>query len=443
MNNSWFRWEREAAIHLIYPTLEGSFKLLKDYIGLSIPTTVAVFKNGVSTWSIEAAELPSIQSKFLEKYLGKSKEQKMREDSKASLKKLQIIQKKLKKNLGNLTDKQLLKEYKKLYKAFVEYYLINATLEFVAWGAESALRLDPVLSDQDISILSAPKKRSFIQDAEEYLVNTKNIKGFLKKYYWVDNNYANIYDLNEGDIQKKLENLLLHKTQSKQKPIQTKLKLSKYNKRLAEILSNYTYYQDERKKNILIFLSHLNKILIEVSKRSGLSLENIYVTFPYELESVLDKQINVYELEERQKYFAIYWKIGEARPEILTGEEADKVKVILGEEDFSDIREIKGNIASRGKVIGKVRVLYSAKDCDLLEKGEILVTFMTSPDFMPAIRKSSAIITNLGGVTCHAAIISRELGIPCIIGTKIATEVLKTGDMVEVDADKGVAKKLK
>jgi len=65
---------------------------------------------------------------------------------------------------------------------------------------------------------------------------------------------------------------------------------------------------------------------------------------------------------------------------------------------------------------------------------------MTSPDFMPVIKKCSAIVTNLGGITSHAAIISREFGIPCIVGTKNATEILNTGDMVEVDADKGIVR---
>jgi len=68
---------------------------------------------------------------------------------------------------------------------------------------------------------------------------------------------------------------------------------------------------------------------------------------------------------------------------------------------------------------------------------------MTNPNMMPLIRKAKAIITDEGGITCHAAIISRELNIPCIIGTKIATKVLKDGDRVEVDADKGIVRKLK
>ena len=77
-----------------------------------------------------------------------------------------------------------------------------------------------------------------------------------------------------------------------------------------------------------------------------------------------------------------------------------------------------------------------------MKDGEILVAPMTSPDYIVAMRKASAIVTDVGGLMSHAAIISRELGIPCIVGTKIATQVLKDGDLVEVDANKGIIKKL-
>ena len=78
-----------------------------------------------------------------------------------------------------------------------------------------------------------------------------------------------------------------------------------------------------------------------------------------------------------------------------------------------------------------------------MKDNEILVSPMTVPDYLPAMKKAKAIITDEGGITCHAAIVSRELGIPCIVGTKIATQVLKDGDRVEVDANKGIVKILK
>jgi pyruvate,water dikinase len=77
-----------------------------------------------------------------------------------------------------------------------------------------------------------------------------------------------------------------------------------------------------------------------------------------------------------------------------------------------------------------------------LKDGEILVTAMTTPEYVPAMRRSLAIITDEGGVTCHAAIVSRELGKPAIIGTKIATKFLKNGEFIEMDMKKGQIKKL-
>jgi pyruvate,water dikinase len=91
-----------------------------------------------------------------------------------------------------------------------------------------------------------------------------------------------------------------------------------------------------------------------------------------------------------------------------------------------------------GYAKGKIKVIKSSKDFNQFKQGNILVTSMTVPDYVPLMKKSAAIITDEGGISCHASIISRELKIPCIIGTKIATKIFKDGDLVEVDANKGI-----
>ena len=98
---------------------------------------------------------------------------------------------------------------------------------------------------------------------------------------------------------------------------------------------------------------------------------------------------------------------------------------------------LKGEPASPGVAIGKIRILESAKEINKLQDGEILVTDMTTPDFVPAMKKATAIITNQGGQTSHAAIVSRELGIPCIVGTKTATDNLTSGQIITVDGKNG------
>lgn len=98
----------------------------------------------------------------------------------------------------------------------------------------------------------------------------------------------------------------------------------------------------------------------------------------------------------------------------------------------------RGLASSPGIGKGKVVILAGPKEIGKVQKGDVLVTEMTTPDFVPAMKKACAIVTNSGGMTCHAAIVSREMGIPCIVGTKNATAVLKEGQFVTVDATRGI-----
>ncbi len=120
-----------------------------------------------------------------------------------------------------------------------------------------------------------------------------------------------------------------------------------------------------------------------------------------------------------------------------------KYNIKLETENIESKDEIKGIIVYKGIVKGKVKRVMGHKHIDLIKKGEILVSPMTTPDFLPAMKKASAFITDEGGLTCHAAIIAREMKKPCIVGTKIASQILKDGDLVEVDANRGIVKILK
>lgn len=103
---------------------------------------------------------------------------------------------------------------------------------------------------------------------------------------------------------------------------------------------------------------------------------------------------------------------------------------------------LKGIVGSKGKVTGVVRIILEEKKFSQFREGEILVTEETRPTFVTIMRKAGAVITSSGGVLCHAAIISRELRIPCLVGVHGATKTLKTGDEVEVNAEEGVVIKL-
>jgi len=107
-------------------------------------------------------------------------------------------------------------------------------------------------------------------------------------------------------------------------------------------------------------------------------------------------------------------------------------------ESLASVHEVRGSIAYKGKVTGRVRIVKNKAHMREVQEGDILISPMTTPDFLPAMQKAAAFVTDEGGIICHAAIVAREMKKPCIIGTKIATKIFKDGDLIEVDANKGI-----
>lgn len=132
--------------------------------------------------------------------------------------------------------------------------------------------------------------------------------------------------------------------------------------------------------------------------------------------------------------------IVQARPETVYGKKkryAVKIYRLLTPEEKRKVL-VKGIAVGRGIAFGKVRIIGSVEEGRNFEEGDILVTDITDPDWEPIMRKASAVVTNRGGRTCHAAIVARELGIPAVVGTQNATEVLKDGDFVTVSCAEGL-----
>jgi len=113
-------------------------------------------------------------------------------------------------------------------------------------------------------------------------------------------------------------------------------------------------------------------------------------------------------------------------------------KAKLPEQSLDGKIILSGLGASPGIVSGPVNILHSASSIDLVKEGDVLVTETTTPDFVPAMKRAVAIVTNHGGRTCHAAIVSRELGIPCVVGTNNATDILKNGQVITIDGSRGM-----
>ncbi len=192
-------------------------------------------------------------------------------------------------------------------------------------------------------------------------------------------------------------------------------------------------------------LYEMRRVFKEISRRFGITLNQARFMLTPEYEALLVYGgFDLKQLAEREKFCVFYSERG--YDEIFLGDEARKLAAGAEEKHDYAVKELKGQTASLGSkpgvVRGTVRLISTPADLPKMRQGDVLVAIATNPDVVPAMKKAAAIVTDQGGVTCHAAIVSRELGIPCVIGTKHATHVLKDGDLVEVDAARGTVKKL-
>ncbi len=143
----------------------------------------------------------------------------------------------------------------------------------------------------------------------------------------------------------------------------------------------------------------------------------------------------------RERFLAAVVVANNKEQECFTGEKLKMIETSILTTQTTSV--IEGQTAYTGKVKGIVKIIFDVEsESSNFNEGDILVAGMTRPEYLPLMKKAAAFVTDSGGILSHAAIVARELKKPCIIGTQIATKVLKNGDMVEVDAERGIVKKI-
>jgi len=188
---------------------------------------------------------------------------------------------------------------------------------------------------------------------------------------------------------------------------------------------------------------HVEKLMREIAKRLGIALEQAR-SAPIEVleQGLINGQPVDVNLVNSIRKLHVLLANDDGTISLLLGQEAEEfsksIKREEGELDLKNLKELRGVCACPGKAKGIVRIINIPEDMSKMNEGDILVSTATTPSIVPAMKQAGAIITDEGGLTCHASIVSRELQIPCVIGTKIATKALKDGDSVEVDAEKGL-----
>lgn len=291
-------------------------------------------------------------------------------------------------------------------------------------------------------------------------LNREELRNYIFRNGWLiynafDDDSADdfIFNRYEEDLKKK-DKLgdeivsLLEKNKRKKDEFDKKTeKLSGETKYLARVLRDLSELRlDVKIANNSLEVSLNMKFLLHVAKKNKISFMDLLDGyFKEDIERLLLEGVNVSEeeVENRKSFVSFIGKNGKV--EIITGPSAkNKVYEILDKQSSgAGCKILKGQTASVGNVKGRAKIIRLGDSFQLEEdfrkfkKGDIIVTIMTQPNIMPIAKKASGIVTDEGGICSHAAIISRELKIPCIVGTGMATKEIKDGDIIMIDSKKG------
>lgn len=309
----------------------------------------------------------------------------------------------------------------------------------------------------------------FWQEQKDLLAIAAKIKNFkaalkapelmrhAKKYAWL--NYGYQGPLNTfADFAERLKKIygqknspkaqlveyagFLKKIEAKRKNTEIALGLNKKERLLFAAARNFTYLKIYRVSVRHYFSFVCDNLFAEIGARLKLSPKIFQFSTREEiLRLVQGKKVDVKKIRDRTRYVFEY--VTPAGRTFLSKEKARRFKKSsVIEEKIIASDQLKGQAAFLGRAMGKAKLVFSAKDLPKVQHGDILVAISTNPDFLPAMYRANAFVTDHGGITSHAAIVAREMKKPCLIGTKIATKIFKNGDIIEVDANQGVVRKI-
>ncbi|MEK7202315.1 MAG: PEP-utilizing enzyme [Patescibacteria group bacterium] len=457
----------------------GSFTLKRDEEIIDFGQLDLYFKGdyGIGYWDLNS--LKNVASTFYAFYSDKDKYSKLygkylyysAEIEDIYLESHEIVSR----ELDDVQIRSIFEKLKSAYKGFWDYSLfIDAFDTGVDQERINQIAKEKNLDKKSVEVLTMPvemtfadeRKYAFLSLIEDASISTKDAEKFLgknkdaieqyrKKFDYYKSNYTHIKHITleemKDEANKYLEDKSVFKEEFKKLEQYEKDKHREIDKVLKKLqlkenplwfFSNLTYWREHRKKVNLMGIHALDFILSAIEDKTGIQKKYLrYLSFD-EVDNVIKGLIPSSTLENRYNEGVLITILGNSY-KIYEGAEANSIKkdlenILSGETNKTKV--ITGQTASQGYAKGIARIILTQEDFSRFKDGEVLVTSMTRPEFVPLMKKSAAIVTNEGGITCHAAIVSRELGKPCIIGTKDATQMIKDGDMVEVRANHGTVR---
>ena len=236
----------------------------------------------------------------------------------------------------------------------------------------------------------------------------------------------------------------LSRLQKQRNELIKKLKPTEYLKGQMDMLAFETWLKTYRRYFTTQVVYYGMDIFDEIAKRANIKTDSIWWAVPDEIRSFLanGKTVDENEFQKRRKYMVLLTRNGEN--EIVLGEKAKKIlKKEIQPEKIEQTKVMQGRPASLGRVEGVAKVIIDhSKVEEIIKKGDIIVATQAPPSFIRAIQIAGAVLVEEGATTSHSSILCREFGTPCIVGVKNATQIIKTGEELMVNADEGVVERL-
>ncbi len=257
------------------------------------------------------------------------------------------------------------------------------------------------------------------------------VSQYQHKFFFLDASYEHAPTITPSAILKRAAH---HGRSKKTRHHRSTIALSPNERSVVSLLHHTERIRDQRKRICQIGLYVMFRFLDEAVRRHKVPKRLAERTFWFEFPRLLAPTPAFRKkLSTRNAATMVFSR----------GKSFHQSSMLLRERrNDGSMTTLSGTPASVGIATGTVRIVRGKPDFRAFKPGEILVTEMTRPDFLPIMKHAIAIVTDEGGLTCHAAIVSRELNIPCVVGTKHATQTFKNGDRIEVNANDGVVKKL-
>lgn len=364
--------------------------------------------------------------------------------------------------LASFGNEEFTRQWKEFYALLSDFWVPGIVVELANYASDEVLRdeLRPFITDEKerdlaLSVLAVAESTTFFQEEELALAETNDVAAHQRAYHWIHNSYSRVEEMpvsffaeRKQALSPKLREEYAHQlkeARAAKEALRSRYGLPESVMKTAEALWRTLMWQDERKMHILRYLHYKKLFLEEAAKRLGVPFDSLLAVTSRESPRLLEDP-SVREAAARRGEFFGWW-LSEDEGEVELDEATVRRFWDVYAEPKTDesVREFKGTVVSKGsepKVQGTARIRLSAYDAEGFAPGDILVAPMTSPEYVFLMKQSGAIVTDTGGLMSHAAVVSREMGKLCVVNAKVATQVLKDGDLVEVDAEKGIVRKI-